>query len=187
VIHSCCQEAGAKCAKNEPVLAFNQKGPKGDACLSTDSACIGPRGPVGNHGTNGNDGAPGAPGPAGPSDAYTGRCDVCGGISNPGKTLVTRELPAGLHAVFAKTDIRNIDNDAQDAQCRLSTGETSILRIGSADTFAGTGQGINKSQIILQDLLALYAPDSVTLSCRAFLGDASQAKTTAVKVGALHG
>jgi hypothetical protein len=46
-----------------------------------------------------------------------------------------------------------VDNDAQDAQCRLSTGETSIVRIGSVDAFAGTGEGVNQSQIVLQDLL----------------------------------
>jgi hypothetical protein len=196
------QEAGAKCAKNEKLLDFNQKGPKGDkgdkgdACLSTEPACVGPPGPAGDNGTNGSDGtngndgapgAPGAPGPAGPSDAYIGRCDVCGGIGNPGKTLVKLDLPAGFYAVFAKTDIRNLDNDAQDAQCRLSTGESSIVRIGSVDTFAGTGEGVNQSQIVLQDLLTLNAPGSVAFSCSTFIGDASQAKITAIKIGALHG
>ncbi|MDX6678685.1 MAG: hypothetical protein QOE31_2737 [Solirubrobacteraceae bacterium] len=88
VIHSCYnassnpsgqlrvidQQAGAKCAKNEKALDFNQKGPKGDkgdACLPSDPACRGPQGlpgadgadgQDGTNGTDGSDGTDGAPG-----------------------------------------------------------------------------------------------------------------------------
>jgi hypothetical protein len=71
--------AGIKCAKNEKALDFNQQGPKGDQgvkgdpCLSSEPACVGPRGPAGIDGADGTNGAPGAAGPAGVSDAYIAR------------------------------------------------------------------------------------------------------------------
>jgi hypothetical protein len=63
--------AGAKCAKNEKALDFNQRGPKGDKgdkgdpCLATNPACVGPQGPAGADGADGQDGAPGADGAKG--------------------------------------------------------------------------------------------------------------------------
>src|SRR5215208_7819537 len=75
VIHSCYNassnpsgqlrvidaEAGAKCAKNEKALDFNQKGPKGDAGPQ------GPQGPKGETGATGPSGPQGAAGPQGPA------------------------------------------------------------------------------------------------------------------------
>jgi hypothetical protein len=85
VIHSCYNASsnpsgqlrvidaatGAKCAKNEKPLDFNQQGPKGDKgdkgdpCLPSNPACVGPQGPPGADGADGKDGAPGADGAKG--------------------------------------------------------------------------------------------------------------------------
>ncbi len=46
---------------------------------------------------------------------------------------------------------------------------------------------MNMSQIVTQDLLTLNAPGAVTLFCSSYKGYATQAKITAIKVGALHG
>ncbi len=46
-------EAGAKCAKHEKAPNFNQQGDKhdkGDPCLSSEPACVGPQGPPANTG-----------------------------------------------------------------------------------------------------------------------------------------
>ena len=51
--------AGGKCAKNEKALDFNQQGPKGDSCLSSEPACRGPQG------------EPGEVGPTGPAGSTT--------------------------------------------------------------------------------------------------------------------
>lgn len=79
VIHSCYNassnpsgqlrvidaDAGAKCAKNEKALAFNQKGPKGDAGPQGPQGVPGPQGPQGLPGPKGETGATGPSGPQG--------------------------------------------------------------------------------------------------------------------------
>jgi hypothetical protein len=55
-------EAGAKCTKKETALRFSQTGPRGDACLPTTPACVGPRGADGINGINGTDGKAGKDG-----------------------------------------------------------------------------------------------------------------------------
>jgi hypothetical protein len=52
--------AGGKCAKNEKALDFNQQGPKGDSCLSSDPLCRGPQGLPGEVGPTGPPGAAGS-------------------------------------------------------------------------------------------------------------------------------
>ncbi len=209
VIHSCYNassnpsgqlrvidaEGGVKCAKNEKSLAFNQRGPKGDAGPQGVPGKDGLDGAPGADGTAGLDGAPGAdgkdgidgaPGPAGPTDAYIGRNDLGAPIDNPGKTLVTLDLPAGFYAVFGKADVTNLDTDEQDARCTLSTGEYSEARIGHFMTLIET-EGADRQEIVVQDLLTLGSPGAVTLACSTHHGSAARAKLTAIKVGALHG
>ncbi len=98
-------EAGAKCAKNEKALSFNQQGPKGekgdkgdkgDPCLSSDPACVGPQGPPGEDGidgtdgTDGTNGTDGAPGPKGEPGAP--------GISTATFVTLDEDSPVPLHA-----------------------------------------------------------------------------------------
>ena len=207
VIHSCYNassnpsgqlrvidaEAGAKCAKNEKALDFNQRGSKGDT---------GPQGAQGPQGAPGNDGAPGAdgrdgvngaPGPAGPagpagaagpSDAYIARCDGCKPLQNPAVTLVRLDLPAGTYALHGQVDIQNTDDDNQDAECKLNTGARGIVRIPGM-SFDGWIEG--RSQIVVEDLLTLSAPGAATLACSTYSGYATDAKVIAIKVGAIHG
>jgi hypothetical protein len=49
-----------------PAGADGKPGPRGDACLSSDPACVGPKGDPGTPGSNGRNGADGANGEVGP-------------------------------------------------------------------------------------------------------------------------
>jgi hypothetical protein len=98
VIHSCYNassnpsgqlrvidvEAGAKCAKNEKALNFNQRGPQGDA---------GPAGPAGPQGPKGDTGPAGPQGPAGASDAFSATGSPVE-INNATATVVSKTVPA---------------------------------------------------------------------------------------------
>ncbi|MEP7053788.1 MAG: hypothetical protein ABI912_00890 [Actinomycetota bacterium] len=177
------------CKSGETSLQWNQTGPAGPQGIQGPVGATGPQGTVGPAGPAGADGAPGADGatgatgpigPAGPSDAYIARNDGPVIVSNPGKTVVTLGLPAGFYALFAKATVLNSDGAAQQAQCSLSTGEQSFVRLGALND---ADEGV----IVVQDLLTVAAPASVTLTCSTFFGTAAMAKITAIKVGALHG
>ena len=125
VIHSCYNassnpsgqlrvidtEAGAKCAKNEKALDFNQQGPKGD---KGDPGPQGPQGeqgiaglqgepgPTGPPGAKGDSGAPGPQGPAGGLIAYRAHA-VEPVISDKVRhRVVSKFLPAGTYAVHGR-------------------------------------------------------------------------------------
>lgn len=90
VIHSCYNasanpsgqlrvidaEAGAKCAKNEKALAFNQKGPKGDPGAQGPKGDAGPQGTQGEPGPKGDQGEPGPAGPPGAGGGARGYARV---------------------------------------------------------------------------------------------------------------
>jgi hypothetical protein len=145
---------------------------------------IGPAGPAGAPGPAGQNGEPGPVGPAGPaaaSTAYIARQDSEHSLGSTPVTVVTRNLPAGLYAVFAKTNLENLDNDAQSFACSLSTGESASARL------PGWDGGYYSQSLVLQDLLTLNTAGSVSMSCTGYDGNASGAKITAIKVGALDG
>jgi len=75
-------EAGAKCAKNEKALDFNQKGPKGDTGPQGPKGETGAQGPQGDDGPQGEQGPKGDDGPQGIQGAPgpAGRNGVAGGV-----------------------------------------------------------------------------------------------------------
>jgi hypothetical protein len=166
------------------LAAGGAKGDKGDPGAGGGIGPAGPAGAPGPAGQNGDPGPAGAAGPAGPagaSTAYIARQDSEHSLGSTPVTVVTRNLPAGLYAVFAKANMENLDNDAQSFGCSLSTGESASTRL------PGWDGGYYSQTLVLQDLLTLNAAGSVSMSCTGFDGNASDAKITAIKVGALDG
>jgi hypothetical protein len=106
-------DAGAKCAKNETALRFSQTGPKGDACLPTTPACVGPAGADGADGTNGKDGQsctatnpdgslvqPACRGPQGPAGSFAIReAGSASAQSSDDQKVQTAYCPAGTLAI----------------------------------------------------------------------------------------
>jgi len=103
-------DAGAKCAKSETALRFSQTGPKGDACLPTTPACVGPRGGDGTDGKDGQsctatnpDGSlaqPACRGPQGPAGSFA--IQDAGSVSDQtsdGQKVQTVYCPAGTLAI----------------------------------------------------------------------------------------
>jgi hypothetical protein len=207
VIHSCYNasanpsgqlrvidvEAGAKCAKNEVALNFNQRGPKGDT---------GPQGPKGDTGlqglqgdtglpgadgdggADGKDGAAGPAGPAGPSDAYVARHDgyYQGYIGVPSDdvrhAIITKSLPAGDYTFVATADLLDYDRSFV-AVCSLvlNGSDLDIKAVGgsqSLTTLLGSG--------------SLNAPGTVTVNCLTSDDGVQVTDVTviATRVGALH-
>ena len=121
-------------------------------------------------------------GPAGFSTAYIARSSSAHALGTTAVTVVTRNLPAGLYAVFAKVNIQSFDNSPQNYDCSLSTGEEAYTRIPGFD-----GNDWYNQVLVLQDLLTLNAAGSVSMTCTGFNGQADDAKITAIKVGALDG
>lgn len=192
-------EKGAQCAKNEKAISFHQRGPKGDKGDKGDRGEPGPRGeqglpgepgPAGQPGQKGDPGPQGEQGPPGVSDAYIARNDSEVFLSRQNRTtLVTLQLPAGFYAVSGKASVKNGDSgDEQDADCGLSTGDRTHVRLGQGGAVApAPNADSNVHSVAVQDLLTLTAPGTVSMWCATFRGSAFLAKVTAIKVGALHG
>lgn len=186
-------EAGAKCAKHEKALDFNQRGPQGDQGEPGPAGPRGEQGPQGEQGLTGAQGEPGLkgdkgdPGSPGASDAYIVR-DSFVGLGHWSQTTVgTLQLPAGHYALFGKASLYNIDaSDPQSAECGLSTGDSTRVRLDSGPGSGGDADA-NQTSVSVQDLLTLNTPGTVTMWCATFRGRAEMAKFTAIKVGALHG
>ena len=198
VINGCYTKSGGtlrvvdtsttSCRSGETSIAWNQTGPQGPQGIqgiAGTNGTNGTNGVDGTNGTNGTNGAPGAPGPAGPSDAYIGRMVATSflgnDISGPGAEVVRLSLPAGVYALFGKAEIRNTDGDSQLADCSLSTGESALIRLGAGQAAA------DLLSLSVQDLLTLTDPGFAILRCHTYAGRATNAKLTAIKVGALHG
>ena len=200
VIHSCYNassnpsgglrvidaEAGAKCAKNEKPLSFNQTGPQGPP---------GPQGPEGPQGDTGAIGAQGEPGPkgdtgatgaAGPSDAWVTKA---GGTSTAGDgrfitgglDLASVTVPQGSYTIGATLFLANLDGDPQTADCHLSTGVNNSIRLG------GYQDPAFKAPMALSDAASFGAGGgTITLNCGGFAITATNTVLTAVKVTTLH-
>jgi len=108
-------EAGAKCAKNEKPLSFNQTGPAG------------PQGPAGPAGPTGLTGPQGEPGPAGVSTATFAFTTVHVALPEAFTKVVAKNLPAGSWAIVATVNtsafgpISGGDN-IRDVNCELRNG-----------------------------------------------------------------
>lgn len=100
---------------------------------------------------------------------------------------MTINLPAGYYALSGKASVYNVDgSDPQSAECGLSTGDSTRVRLDSGPSTAGDADS-NQTSVAVQDLLSLSSPGSVSMWCATFRGRAEMGKLTALKVGALHG
>jgi len=179
-------EAGAKCAKNEKALAFNQQGPKGD---QGDPGPQGPQGvpgaqgPAGATGPAGSAGAAGPQGPAGPATAASYYVNPFSrlGIGNTGRetvTVVTMDLPAGRWALEATMQASNGDGDIQNNTCRL-TGATFTDGASERTFTLGSNQ---TGYLSLAAAATLAAPGRVTMECNGFSLSLSNGNLTALQI-----
>lgn len=121
-------DAGAKCAKNEKALTWNQQGPKGD------QGDTGPAGPTGPEGPTGPAGPTGPEGPAGGSGAVriTFKDSYTFAGENFEKILSTT-LPEGTYSLWARADLQAStfnDDSFWVTACEIRNGST---RLGGAE------------------------------------------------------
>jgi Collagen triple helix repeat (20 copies) len=137
VIHTCFDKAGGRLyvidtglgqqcnSVTQGSLNFNQigpQGPTGPSGLQGPSGVQGPSGPSGQSGTPGSSGPsgpsgpPGAAGAAGTSDLYIAHANGFNVIDDATETVVTKDVPAGNYAIFAKLSVRG-DLDSSVARC----------------------------------------------------------------------
>lgn len=90
------------------------------------------------------------------------------------------QLQAGVYALFGKSELTNLDSAAQGAGCSIA-GDKTDVRLGEPQSPA------NLSTVSVQSLLTLTGPSTVNLVCHSYNGLVTNAKITALKVGALHG
>ena len=182
-------EGGAKCAKNEKALDFNQQGPKGDKGDPGPQGpqgvpgAQGPAGPTGATGPAGSVGAAGPQGPAGPATAGAYRANPFRqlGIGNSGRqtvTVATMDLPAGRWALEATMEASNSDGDIQDNACRL-TGAT-FTDGASERSFRLPGHEIG--YVSLAAAATLAAPGPVTLECDGYRLSLDNGNLTALQI-----
>ena len=115
-------EAGAKCAKSEKPLNFNQTGPQGPQ---------GPAGPQGPTGPTGPEGPAGPQGPAGVSTATfafaTPNTEL---LEDTPKKAISKILPAGSWAIVATANTHAFPRTAaagkSDLSCELCNGAAFI-------------------------------------------------------------
>ena len=180
-------EAGAKCGKNEKVLDFNQRGPKGD---TGPQGPQGVQGPQGDQGPKGDTGATGPAGPAGPaggvSDAYiaahTGYVGVPSDLHL--HEVLTLSLPAGSYVLMAKGNAVDFDR-AFHAGCRLMLNDVTI----DAAHPDGDGGPIYGQDFAMVGTGSLSSAGTASLACNAIDYDGVQVvdtKIVATKVGAIH-
>ena len=136
-------EAGAKCAKNEKPLAWNQQGPKGD---KGDQGDPGPAGPAGPAGPTGATGPQGPQGPAGASGAVRITFQQSHLFEGPlFEQILSTALPEGTYALTARAqltgDVVAGDNFQWDIACELREG--SALRGGAGRSVTETDYAPN--------------------------------------------
>lgn len=192
VIYTCYSRSGGalrvidasvtQCKSGETSLNFNQTGPQGPAGPVGPQGQAGPAGPQGATGATGATGETGASGPAGAagtSAAYFAKAALGGDITTR-KILISKDVPAGSYVINAKVKVYNSDNDSQEVNCNLNTGDNSFARLG------GLGEGGQGLTLALQDAVTFNAPATITLSCGGYNVDVYGSVLTAVKVDAIY-
>lgn len=134
-------EAGATCAKKETALRFSQTGPKGDACLPTTPACIGPRGADGINGIDGKAGKDGQSCSALNPDGSLVQ-PACRGPEGPAGSL-------GIESVGSVSDKNSLDQKIATAYCprgKLAiSGGAQVL--GPTDGLSGDPVAVNSINV----------------------------------------
>ncbi len=150
---------------------------------------IGPQGPAGPQGPTGATGPQGPTGPTGPQGpagangvghAYVSNSDNLT-LDNSFPVVASVTVPAGSYLIFGKAELLNGDGSDQDASCKLSTGDTTTVRLGAA-----VSTGCNES-VSVQDT-AVNVPDgtTITMNCATYNGRAGTAKLTVIGVNAIN-
>lgn len=190
------QETGAKCSKNEKALDFNQTGPRGPQGLQGEKGDKGDPGADGADGTDGTDGADGAPGPKGDKGdpgaaiAYFAAGPAVSIGRNKEAVVLSKPVPAGSYAVNAKVTLTNIDDDDWAfAGCALHAPRGKEIDSSSGQLFLEQHLDVHAESIALQGVLSNFAGGSIEITCviagESDRVDASRAKITAIKVGAI--
>ena len=161
----------AGCRSNETAIQWNQTGPVGPAGPQGPMGSRGPEGLQGPQGPQGTDGLTGPAGPPGTADAYIARADLR--VVRGDTPLVTLSLPAGSYAVFGKAYGVTVSQTNAKRECSLSTGERTQI---------GPDTGV----VVVEDLIVLTAPATVSMSCSLNAGEAATITLTAISIGSVH-
>lgn len=151
---------------------------------------IGPQGPAGPQGPMGATGPAGPTGPTGPqgpagangvAHAYvdSGQYgDVI--LDNSFPVVASVTVPAGSYLIFGKGGLTNFDGSDQDATCKLSTGDSTSLRLAAQG-------GPGKVSVTVQDQASNVANGTtITMTCATFNGQMINPKLTAIAVSAIN-
>ena len=188
VISSCYSRSGGSlrvidattgsCSSRETSLNWNVQGPKGDVGPPGPQGDTGPQGAAGAAGPKGDNGDIGPAGPAGTSDVYVAEASGAWVEGENTNTRVTLNVPVGRYLLNAKANFLNLDDDAQDGGCLLSTGDHADVKA------EGIGVGNNSSATLL-DTATFGAPATITMDCHMFNGVVSSV-VVATKVTTIH-
>lgn len=183
------------CRTYERPLSWSQVGPKGDRGLQGiqgvpgKDGSTGPAGPQGVPGANGErgpQGETGGAGPAGPagppggtevwvakdSERSTGGAGM---FITSARDVAAVTVPPGDYTIHATLLLALLDDDAQSAECRLSTGVAGGLRLEGDDTY--------RAPMTVSDTASFGSGGArITLRCAGFGYTASNVVLTAEKV-----
>ena len=175
------------CSSNETLLTWNQPGPQGPIGPMGPqgvTGATGPTGPRGPAGPAGPTGATGAAGPAGPAgdggQAYFAFITNFGGLENAGKDVLSINVPTGKYLVKASLSLTNAVDSAQNATCRLNTGDS------SEDFLGGNGDAASRLPMALLDTADFTSPGTVTLHCQGFGAVISRANLAVIAASAIN-
>ena len=191
-------DSSETCRNYETTLKWNQQGVKGDTGATGatgETGATGPQGPQGEQGPIGiqgpqgpvgPQGAAGPQGPAGMSDLYIRR-DNDGAYSENGhaNSHTTLDLPAGNYLITGKAVIHNNDGDRQPADCRLSTGDQTLLWV-DGNQFDSPSYHDGYAVVSVLDAAGFSGPAQISMNCHIFQGGIFDIVLTAVRVGAIH-
>jgi hypothetical protein len=143
---------GAKCAKNEKALTFNQIGPKGDQGVQGIQGIPGVAGVQGIQGAPGKDGTDGTDG----TNGTNGTSDVHQASSGSFAGPLSVSVPAGKYLVVGDARLGVSDTDFQDAVCSLQGTVVAIERTNG------------ETNIPIMGTVDLASPGTITLDCGGF-------------------
>jgi hypothetical protein len=189
VIHSCYNttgnpsgalrvinaDIGAKCAKNETALDFNQTGPPGPKGDQGIQGIQGPKGDPGNPGTNGVNGTNGTNG----TNGVNGTSTVYQAVNGVDAGALSISVPAGKYFVVAQAAVYNSDfEDPQDAICSLQ-GEVVAW-------YDRLDEGLQVT-LPITGVVVLASPGNITIDCGGFNINAQQKRLYVVPVTTIIG
>ncbi|HEV8483789.1 MAG TPA: hypothetical protein VGV87_09590 [Blastocatellia bacterium] len=100
-------------------------------------------------------------------------------LSFSGEDVVSKQVPAGSYLIFFKIDLSNVDVDPQSVSCKLSTGDSSDIRLGALDD-------ADKGMIVLQDAATFSATTTITVHCTGHKVIGFRFVLTALKVDSIE-